>query len=68
MKLIDRREVASRIGCSVSTIDRLVRTGVIPEPIKVAGMVRWPDEKIDQWIAQGCPRSPNRTEEQLCAN
>ncbi len=66
MKLICRKELSKRIGCSVTTIDRMVRMGTMPKPIKVSGMVRWPEPDIDQWIRLGCPKPEKNEEEQLC--
>lgn len=39
---MSRKELAWELSCSESTIDVLVRTGVIPPPVKLtSGMVRW---------------------------
>lgn len=47
--------VAKMLACSPRTVYRLVDAGRIPQPVKIGGMVRWPRELLEKWIAQGCP-------------
>jgi predicted DNA-binding transcriptional regulator AlpA len=54
--LIGRREVAQMVGCSVASVDRLVRKKAIPEPLRVMGMVRWRSSDIQSWIEYGCQK------------
>ncbi len=55
--LLTRREVESRLGLTKSTIYRLMRSGLFPEPIRVGPRaVRWPEVEIEQWLASR-PRS-----------
>ena len=59
--LLTRREVESRLGLTKSTIYRLMRSGLFPEPIRVGPRaVRWPEVEIEQWLASG--RGPTATE------
>jgi predicted DNA-binding transcriptional regulator AlpA len=47
-----RKELALELSCSQSTIDVLVRTGVIPPPIKLTpGCVRWSWMAVQAWLA-----------------
>ena len=51
--------VAAMLVCSPRTVYRLVDAGRIPPPVKIGGMVRWPRESLEQWIADGCPVPKN---------
>ncbi len=51
--------VAAMLACSPRTVYRLVDAGRIPPPAKIGGMVRWPRELLEQWIAEGCPVPTN---------
>jgi predicted DNA-binding transcriptional regulator AlpA len=47
-----RKELARELSCSESTIDVLVRTGIIPAPIKLTpGCVRWSWMAVQEWLA-----------------
>jgi predicted DNA-binding transcriptional regulator AlpA len=49
---LGRKELAWEFSCSESTIDVLVRTGVIPPPIKLTpGCVRWSWMAVQEWLA-----------------
>ena len=49
--LIDRNEVALRIGVSTSTLDRLRKEGGFPKPRQVGkAAIRWDAAAIDEWI------------------
>ena len=47
--------VAALLACSARTIYRLADAGRIPRPIRIGGMVRWPREWLERWVAEGCP-------------
>jgi predicted DNA-binding transcriptional regulator AlpA len=48
-----RKELARELSCSESTVDALVRTGVIPPPIKLTpGCVRWSWMKVQKWLGK----------------
>ena len=51
--------VATMLACSPRTIYRLADAGSIPPPVRIGGMVRWPRESLEQWIADGCPVPTN---------
>ena len=40
-RLITVKEVAELLGCSVSTVWRRVKKGLLPPPIRMLGMTRW---------------------------
>ena len=47
--------VATLLACSSRTVYRLTNEGCIPRPARIGGMIRWPRESFEQWIADGCP-------------
>ncbi len=50
--LLTRRQVEARCGLSTSSIYRLMREGLFPEPIRIGRRaVRWPTSEIDEWLA-----------------
>jgi excisionase family DNA binding protein len=51
MKLLTKNELAQRLQLSRSTIDRLVRAGRLPQPVRFSRKtVRWPVESIQTQI------------------
>ena len=44
--LIRDREGAALLGCSRATWWRRVKDGTIPQPIRLAGLTRWPRSEI----------------------
>ncbi len=50
--LLTRPQVEARCGLSRSSVYRLMREGLFPEPIRVGRRaVRWPASEIDEWLA-----------------
>ena len=47
--------VATLLACSPRTVYRLVDKGRIPRPARIGGLIRWPREVLERWIAEGCP-------------
>ena len=58
-KLGDVNVVATKLSCSTRHAYRLADAGKMPAPLHPGALVRWDLDKIDQWIAAGCP--PVRT-------
>ena len=51
-RLLTRREVEARAGLSRSSLYRLMRQGMFPEPIRVGvRAVRWPSSEIEAWLS-----------------
>ena len=51
-RVLRMRGVVRRVGLSRSTIDRLVRCGKFPGPIRLSPTtVGWRIEDIDRWLA-----------------
>lgn len=53
--LLDVKQVAAKLRCSPRHVYRLSDRGAMPPPVRLGGLVRWPNDLIDRWIAQGCP-------------
>jgi len=51
-KLINDRELAARLSTSVSSIWRWVKTGAIPQPLRIGGMSRWTEADVDNILAK----------------
>lgn len=51
-QLYSRKEVMKLLDISRFTMDRVLKAGEFPEPIKVAGQDRWPSSVINQHIRQ----------------
>ena len=50
--LLTRQQVEARCGLSASSIYRLMREGLFPEPIRIGRRaVRWPASEIDHWLS-----------------
>ena len=53
--LIDVRDVAALLHCSVRHVYRLVDCGKMPAPVRLGALVRFNHSAIEGWIASGCP-------------
>ena len=53
--MIDVQAVATMLGCSPRHVYRLSDGGRMPRPVRLGSLVRWSRQRIDQWIAAGCP-------------
>ena len=50
--MLAAREVAELLGCSPSTVYRMVRRGEFPEPASGSGgMTRWTSDQYRAWYA-----------------
>jgi predicted DNA-binding transcriptional regulator AlpA len=45
--LMTAPEVAAYFGCNVSSVWRWTRNGVLPKPVKIAGLTRWRRSEIE---------------------
>lgn len=51
-KLIDKRELATLLGLSPTSVDRLRASGELgPLPLRVGGALRWNRDEVRQWMA-----------------
>lgn len=58
--LLDVRQVATLLGCSQRHIYRLCDAKQMPQPIRLRTLVRWNRQELEDWIAEGCPASPDQ--------
>ena len=59
MLLLSRAKLARALDVSESTVDELVRRGVMPRPIKLGGCVRWSLSMVEEAIASLSGTSDN---------
>jgi predicted DNA-binding transcriptional regulator AlpA len=55
MVLLKDAEVSRRLGVSRRQVWKLLKSGVLPRPVKIGGSVRWVERHITWWIEEGCP-------------
>lgn len=49
--LITRKQLEERIGLSRSSLYRLMRSGLFPEPVRIGvRAVRWREDEIAAWL------------------
>jgi len=53
--LISADDLATQLSCCPRHVRRMSDRGVMPAPVKVGRLVRWPREAIAHWIESGCP-------------
>jgi len=54
--LIKRKELATELGQSLTTLWRWTRDGYLPQPVRLGSSVGWPRSVIDAWkVKQGWP-------------
>lgn len=58
--LIDVAEVARLLSCSIDTVYRLVRAGLLPKPVKLIRSSRWRRVDVEAYVE----RDPGRRREQ----
>lgn len=56
LAMLTADEIARVVNCSPRTVHRLADDGVIPQPVRIGGMLRWRRPDIEGWIERGCPR------------
>ena len=55
VQLLSVRDVAEVLAISVRSVWRLRAAGLLPEPVRVGGAVRWRRSQIDRWLDLDCP-------------
>lgn len=53
--LLNRRDLADLFSVSTDTIDRWAKSGTLPAPLRIGGVVRWSLDSITRWIDAKCP-------------
>src|SRR4051812_42225816 len=65
---LSRATLAAELDCSVSTIDELVRRGVLPKPLRLTnGCVRWSWDAVREALASFAATSDNDNIDPLIA-
>jgi excisionase family DNA binding protein len=49
-------DVAERLRCSRRHVLRMAKRGLMPPPVRLGSLVRWPRASIETWIEAGCHR------------
>jgi len=55
--LIDVRQLAELLKCSVRHVYRMADAGALPKPRRLQSLVRWSRREIEEWISAGCPKA-----------
>lgn len=66
-KLITRAELGELLSCSETTLWRRVKSGELPQPIRVAGLLRWRLSDISKVISEAEPIAPVRKRRRVLA-
>ncbi len=48
--LLNVKRVAELLSCSPRTVYRWVDSGLLPQPIRIGGSVRWPEKAVMEWV------------------
>ena len=59
-KMVDAQGVAKMCNCSARHVRRLVDAELMPAPVKLGHLVRWPLSVVEEWIDAGCPPCSRR--------
>lgn len=59
-ELLRRRDLALVLALSERTILRYRTAGLLPEPLRLGGVLRWSRRTLQRWIDAGCPSAVAR--------
>ena len=48
----NRREAAAMVGISAKSWDRLVKSGRVPQPIRLGGRLVWLSDTLEKWLKE----------------
>lgn len=57
--LITATEFANMMRISLRSLWRMRNAGLLPQPIRLGGTVRWRLAEVREWIDSGCPSGPD---------
>lgn len=67
-KFLNRKEVATYLGVSESTVQRMVKKGELPQPIRIGSkLIRWSENDIVQAVMRYKDKRIEGDVEQLIA-
>lgn len=52
--MLDVRDIAAMLQCSVRSVYRMSDGGKMPRPIKLGQLCRWRKAEVLDWISAGC--------------
>lgn len=55
-RMLGVQAVAEMLGVSSRHVYRMKDAGLLPQPLRLGGAVRWDRDVIYRWIEAGCPR------------
>jgi len=50
-KYLSTGEVASRLGVTSKTIKNWIKSGTLPAPMRIGGILRFSEVELEKWIA-----------------
>ncbi len=53
--LLTIRDVAALFRCSPRHVRRMTDDRLMPPPLALGALVRWPRSVIEKWVEEGCP-------------
>lgn len=53
--MITAQQFAGKMQISTRSLWRKLSGGLVPQPIRIGGIVRWSLHEVEKWIAEGCP-------------
>ena len=53
--LLDTSQLASLLACSPRHVDRLLKQGRLPAPVRLGSLRRWRSSQIQQWLTSQKP-------------
>ena len=57
--VLNVKQVAALLNVSPRHVYRMVDGGLMPRPLKLGGLNRWPQSTLEQWLADGAPAVRN---------
>jgi predicted DNA-binding transcriptional regulator AlpA len=58
--LLDRGQLAGRLGIAERTVGALVARQELPQPLRMGGSVRWDWDEVLRFLSARRPRRPRR--------
>ncbi len=61
MRLLNIHELAGILGVKSSSVRRWWSLGLVPEPMRIGGRIRWNENVVREWIDDGCKPATSGT-------
>jgi predicted DNA-binding transcriptional regulator AlpA len=59
-RLLNRRELAERLGLAERSISSMVNAGELPKPYRLGGVVRWSWREVEKYLRASQNQKPRR--------